>query len=170
MCYAMLGVVLSDGGYSFLFFWGADDRGVVPADPLRRRAPRGPPRRPPYLIMMHIGFVLLLIGFVRLDIATGDTSFGALAAAFRTQPVLPLYLLFLAGFGMKAGLFPMHVWLPEAHPRRTVARLGPDVGRDDQDGRLRHPPASRPPWATCPNSARPGSSCWAQASSRGSGA
>ena len=29
---------------------------------------------------------------------------------------LPLLLVFLAGFGMKAGLFPMHVWLPEAHP------------------------------------------------------
>ncbi|MDE6712051.1 MAG: NADH-quinone oxidoreductase subunit E, partial [Alistipes sp.] len=28
----------------------------------------------------------------------------------------PLFLVFLAGFGMKAGLFPMHVWLPEAHP------------------------------------------------------
>ena len=27
-----------------------------------------------------------------------------------------LLLVFLAGFGMKAGLFPMHVWLPEAHP------------------------------------------------------
>ena len=25
-------------------------------------------------------------------------------------------MVFLAGFGMKAGMFPMHVWLPEAHP------------------------------------------------------
>ena len=35
---------------------------------------------------------------------------------FRTQPALPLFVVFLAGFGMKAGMFPMHVWLPEAHP------------------------------------------------------
>ena len=26
------------------------------------------------------------------------------------------YLLALAGFGFKAGLVPLHVWLPEAHP------------------------------------------------------
>ncbi len=43
-------------------------------------------------------------------------TFGALGDYFRTQPGLPLLLVFLAGFGMKAGLFPMHVWLPEAHP------------------------------------------------------
>ena len=69
-----------------------------------------------YLIMMHIGFVLLVIGFVRLDAACGAATFGALGDYFRTQPGLPLLLVFLAGFGMKAGLFPMHVWLPEAHP------------------------------------------------------
>lgn len=116
MCYAMLGVVLSDGGYSFLFFWELMTVAsflLILFDAERREVRRAALS---YLIMMHIGFVLLLIGFVRLDVATGDTSFGALAAAFRTQPVLPLYLLFLAGFGMKAGLFPMHVWLPEAHP------------------------------------------------------
>ena len=33
-----------------------------------------------------------------------------------TMILTTLLLVFLAGFGMKAGLFPMHVWLPEAHP------------------------------------------------------
>ena len=95
MCYAMLGVVLSDGGYSFLFFWELMTVAsflLILFDAERREVRRAALS---YLIMMHIGFVLLLIGFVRLDVATGDTSFGALAAAFRTQPVLPLYLLFL---------------------------------------------------------------------------
>ena len=29
---------------------------------------------------------------------------------------LPLFVILFIGFGMKAGLFPMHIWLPEAHP------------------------------------------------------
>ncbi|WP_290534809.1 proton-conducting transporter membrane subunit [Alistipes sp.] len=116
MYYAMLGVVLSDGGYSFLFFW--ELMTVASFLLILFEAERREVRRAAlsYLIMMHIGFILLLVGFVRVETATGSASFAALAEYFRTQPALPLFLVFLAGFGMKAGLFPMHVWLPEAHP------------------------------------------------------
>ena len=116
MYYAMLGVVLSDGGYSFLFFW--ELMTVASFLLILFEAERREVRRAAlsYLIMMHIGFILLLMGFVRVETATGSASFAALAEYFRTQPALPLFLVFLAGFGMKAGLFPMHVWLPEAHP------------------------------------------------------
>ena len=112
----MLGVVLSDGGFSFLFFWELMTVAsflLILFDAQRREVRRAALS---YLIMMHIGFVLLVIGFVRLDAACGAATFGALGDYFRTQPGLPLLLVFLAGFGMKAGLFPMHVWLPEAHP------------------------------------------------------
>ena len=114
--YAMLGVVLSDGGYSFLFFWELMTVAsflLILFDAERREVRRAALS---YLIMMHIGFVLLVVGFVRLEAVTGSAAFGALAEYFRTQPALPLFAVFLAGFGMKAGLFPMHVWLPEAHP------------------------------------------------------
>ena len=116
MYYAMLGVVLSDGGYSFLFFW--ELMTVASFLLILFEAERREVRRAAlsYLIMMHIGFVLLLVGFVRVEAATGSASFAALGEYFRTQPALPLFLIFVAGFGMKAGLFPMHVWLPEAHP------------------------------------------------------
>lgn len=116
MSYAMLGVVVSDGGFSFLFFWELMTVAsflLILFDAERREVRRAALS---YLIMMHIGFVLLLIGFVRLESATGEASFGALAACFRTHAPLSLWLVFVAGFGMKAGLFPMHVWLPEAHP------------------------------------------------------
>lgn len=116
MCYAMLGVVCSDGGFSFLFFWELMTVAsflLILFDAERREVRRAAIS---YLIMMHIGFVLLLIGFVRLDVSCGSASFAALGGYFATQPVLPLFLVFLAGFGMKAGLFPLHVWLPEAHP------------------------------------------------------
>ena len=116
MSYAMLGVVTSDGGYSFLFFWELMTVAsflLILYDARRREVRRAALS---YLIMMHIGFVLLLAGFVRLDAVTGSASFAALGEYFAVRPALPLFAVFLAGFGMKAGLFPMHVWLPEAHP------------------------------------------------------
>lgn len=116
MFYAMLGVVCSDGGFSFLFFWELMTVAsflLILYDAQRREVVRAALA---YLIMMHIGFVLLVVGFVRLDAACGAASFGALADCLHARPALPLYLLFLVGFGMKAGIFPLHVWLPEAHP------------------------------------------------------
>ncbi len=113
---SMLGVVVSDGGYSFLFFWELMTVAsflLILFDAERREVRRAALA---YLIMMHIGFVLLVIGFVRLRLATGSASFAALTPYFTDHAFLPLLLVFLAGFGMKAGLFPMHVWLPEAHP------------------------------------------------------
>ncbi len=116
MFYAMLGVVCSDGGYSFLFFWELMTIAsflLILFDAQRREVRRAALT---YLIMMHIGFVLLVVGFVRLDACCGSASFDALQLYFQHQPALPLFLIFVLGFGMKAGLFPMHVWLPEAHP------------------------------------------------------
>ena len=49
----------------------------------------------------------------------------------------PLFWLALFGFGVKAGVFPLHIWLPSAHanaPSHVSAILS---GRDDQDGHLR---------------------------------
>lgn len=114
--YAMLGVVVSDGGYSFLFSWELMTVAsflLILYDAERREVRRAALS---YLIMMHVGFFLLLAGFVRLDAVTGSADFAALGTYFGERSALPLYCLFLAGFGMKAGLFPLHVWLPEAHP------------------------------------------------------
>ena len=97
MFYAMLGVVLSDGGFSFLFFWELMTVAsflLILFDAQRREVRRAALS---YLIMMHIGFVLLVIGFVRLDAACGAATFGALGDYFRTQPGLPLLLVFLVG-------------------------------------------------------------------------
>ncbi|MEG1759186.1 MAG: proton-conducting transporter membrane subunit [Alistipes sp.] len=116
MFFAMLGVVTASGGYTFLFFWELMTISsflLILFDAQRKEVLRAALT---YLIMMHIGFVLLLVGFVRLDVVCGSADFSALSAYFTTQNPLPLFLLFLFGFGMKAGLFPLHVWLPEAHP------------------------------------------------------
>lgn len=116
MSLAMLAVVCSDGGLSFLFFW--ELMTVASFLLILFDAERPEVRRAAlsYLIMMHVGFVLLIVGFARLSAVCGSASFAALPAYFAGRSALPLFLVFLAGFGMKAGLFPLHVWLPEAHP------------------------------------------------------
>ena len=71
-----------------------------------------------YLVAAHLGAVLLLAFFGLLWQNAGDTAFATLA--LKEGPVVPLasvlFVLSLLGFGAKAGIAPMHVWLPEAHP------------------------------------------------------
>ena len=69
-----------------------------------------------YLLQMHLGFALIMIGFLIADNQTGDLSFGGVASYFSTQKNIPLFLIFFAGFGIKAGFIPLHSWLPRAHP------------------------------------------------------
>ena len=69
-----------------------------------------------YLVQMHIGLLLLLLAFIILESSTGSMNLNALGDYFHHHRNLGLFLLFFAGFGMKAGFIPLHSWLPEAHP------------------------------------------------------
>ncbi len=69
-----------------------------------------------YLVQMHIGFVLLLFALLITEAGTGQMSFDALPAYFASHSNTGLFLLFFAGFAVKAGFIPFHTWLPEAHP------------------------------------------------------
>jgi len=71
-----------------------------------------------YLAMTQFGLAFLLATFLLLA-GDGGTSFGELrAAAPSLSPAVraAVFLLALVGFGSKAGLVPLHVWLPLAHP------------------------------------------------------
>jgi hydrogenase-4 component B len=70
-----------------------------------------------YLLVAHVGAIAILLCFGVLQGGTGDYTFGSmrsmvLAGAWPTVA----FLLALVGFGAKAGLLPLHIWLPEAHP------------------------------------------------------
>ncbi len=72
-----------------------------------------------YLLLAVVGEVLLLLAFVLLDIASPGASLAinTVVATLPESPWLAATLaLLIAGFGLKAGLAPLHVWLPVAHP------------------------------------------------------
>ena len=116
LIFSMMGVVTTDGGYTFLFFWELMTIASFILILFDAQRPEVMKAALGYLVMMHIGFLLLVGGFVKLWLQGGEASLSALSQAYAAGAPIPLFLLFLAGFGMKAGLFPMHVWLPEAHP------------------------------------------------------
>jgi hydrogenase-4 component B len=68
-----------------------------------------------YLLIAHIGAIMILLCFGILQ--GGDYTFDSMRLANRSAAWSSVaFLLALAGFGAKAGLLPLHVWLPEAHP------------------------------------------------------
>jgi hydrogenase-4 component B len=72
-----------------------------------------------FLALSETGFVLIVAAFVILAAKTHSMQLDVIASR---ASLLPgdwrdaAYLLALTGFGFKAGLVPLHVWLPEAHP------------------------------------------------------
>jgi len=70
-----------------------------------------------YLLIAHLGAIAVLLCFGVLHGGRGDYSFAALRAA-QLQPewATVAFLLAFFGFGAKAGILPLHAWLPEAHP------------------------------------------------------
>ena len=81
-----------------------------------------------FFVMSHIGTGCLILGFLLLFQASGRVlgDYGLQAYSFEGFHALgekmpngsrnAAFLLFLVGFGIKAGIVPLHTWLPAAHP------------------------------------------------------
>jgi formate hydrogenlyase subunit 3/multisubunit Na+/H+ antiporter MnhD subunit len=70
-----------------------------------------------YLIASHAGAVFLFALFVLLSGPAGSFGFDRFAARGAPAGLAGLcFLLAVVGFGSKAGFWPLHVWLPDAHP------------------------------------------------------
>lgn len=69
-----------------------------------------------YLVATHVGVLALIALFALLRNLTGTFDLGPLqAGSISGGAMTALFFLALVGFGLKAGLMPMHVWLPGAH-------------------------------------------------------
>ena len=110
-------VVLADDAFSFLMAWefmSLMSWALVVSDDRKRENLRAGYI---YIVMAGFGTLALLLAFGVLAGADGSYAFDAMrvhaADAARIAVVLFLVLL---GAGSKAGLVPLHVWLPLAHP------------------------------------------------------
>lgn len=72
-----------------------------------------------YFVMTHIGTAFIILSFLLLYRFTGSFDFAVIRTNIAAVPVFAANMIFifsLIGFGTKAGIIPLHIWLPEAHP------------------------------------------------------
>ncbi len=114
---SMAMVILADDAYLFMVAWETMALSSYFLVTTQHRIPEIQRAGFLYLLMAHVGALALLLCFgvlhggswlMTFDSMRGVTLSPAWAAA--------AFLLALFGFGAKAGLVPLHVWLPEAHP------------------------------------------------------
>ncbi|MDO9230905.1 MAG: proton-conducting transporter membrane subunit [bacterium] len=115
----MQGVLLSNNAFVFLLFWEVMSIAsffLVFSDKKEESIKAAFT----YFIMTHLGASAILGGF--LILGQGTLIFNLDNITIASQNLSPnfsnlAFLLFVFGFGSKAGLVPFHVWLPEAHPQ-----------------------------------------------------
>lgn len=72
-----------------------------------------------YFVQSHVAVVLITVVFAWSISVSGDTTFGGLRHFFSTSSPaaqIAAMSMLIAGFGFKAGIVPLHTWLPQAHP------------------------------------------------------
>ena len=114
---SMAMVILADDAYLFMVAWETMALSSYFLVTTQHRIPEIQRAGFLYLLMAHVGALALLLCFGVLQGGSWLMTFDAMRGA-TLSPVWAgvAFGLALFGFGAKAGLVPLHVWLPEAHP------------------------------------------------------
>lgn len=114
---SMAMVVLADDAFTFMVAWETMALSSYFLVTTQHRVPEIRSAGFLYLLLAHLGAIGLLLCFGVLQGGSWHFTFDAMRSA-ELSPVWAsvAFGLALFGFGAKAGLVPMHVWLPEAHP------------------------------------------------------
>jgi hydrogenase-4 component B len=114
---AMALVLIADDAYVFMVAWESMALASFFLVTTEHRIPEIRRAGFLYLLIAHVGAIAILLCFGTLQGGSGDYTFAAMRSV-RLTGAWPSAAFFLAlfGFGAKAGLLPLHIWLPEAHP------------------------------------------------------
>ena len=114
---AMNLVLVADDAYAFLLSWEFMSLASWALVMAHHREDDNARAGYVYLLMASFGTLALLLAFALLAGAAGGYAFDAMRAASPSAGVAGLaFMLALIGAGSKAGIVPLHVWLPLAHP------------------------------------------------------
>jgi hydrogenase-4 component B len=114
---SMVMVVLADDAFAFMVAWETMALSSYFLVTTQHRVPEIRSAGFLYLLLAHVGAIGLLLCFGVLQGGSWHFTFDAMRAAELSPAWASVaFALALFGFGAKAGLVPMHVWLPEAHP------------------------------------------------------
>jgi hydrogenase-4 component B len=109
-------VMLADDAYFFMVSWETMALSSYFLVTTQHRIPEIRRAGFLYLLIAHMGAIAILLAFGVMG-GNGDYTFlGMREAGLSEGWATAAFLLALLGFGAKAGLLPLHVWLPEAHP------------------------------------------------------
>jgi hydrogenase-4 component B len=110
---ASMGLVLTQSnGLHFLFAWESFALSAYFLVTLERDNPQVRAAGRLYLVASHAGTLALFGFFTSLAAQTGSWELGPMTSQ---TSLAPLFWVALLGFGIKAGVFPLHIWLPSAH-------------------------------------------------------
>ena len=114
---AMALVLVADDAYVFMVAWESMALSSFFLVTTEHRIPEIRRAGFLYLLIAHVGAIAILLCFGVLQGGSGNYTFASMRSVALTGmwPTAAFFLA-LAGFGAKAGLLPLHVWLPEAHP------------------------------------------------------
>lgn len=116
---SMVAVLLSQSVAAFVLSW--ELMALVSAFLVGTHHERRPVRRAlfSYLLISQLGAICIMAALALLAVHAGSTRFDDIARVAGTLPDglrIAVALFALVGFGSKAGLLPLHFWLPRAHP------------------------------------------------------